>query len=340
MRQHLEAKIRELEGRHGELTTGQMGRASHWRKTAFQACHPVLSRAQARNLRKAAADIDIWRGGLERVFGRNEFNFYHPLYFLHYLDKAGFLEFNPYEGKLYKELYKSSSTLNQVYDNNSTAQNRADRKIDLPDTWKVINNPGFAPYFGKGKGINGYGRVTGLFNEDYMDVLDRYKIEREYYYHFGVDFEGTGKANNEIHSFIYGRIIAKCWVSTNGRCLLVQSHANNNLYMLCHLSKYSENLNEGDSIFPGQCVAYVGKSGVKDSIYSNEAFAYYHLHVSVIKYSETVMDKKDIFNIAETTPKMAVIDGVQSNEEFFDLLNKEYVDPFNYEFEYGGVKFK
>ena len=41
--QHREAKIRELEGRHGELSTGQMGRASHWRKTAFQACHPVLA---------------------------------------------------------------------------------------------------------------------------------------------------------------------------------------------------------------------------------------------------------------------------------------------------------
>ena len=82
MMQHLEAKIRELERRYGELSTGQIGKA-----------------AQARNLRKAAAAIDIWRGGLERVFGRNEFNFYHPLYFLHYLDKAGFLEFNPYAGE-------------------------------------------------------------------------------------------------------------------------------------------------------------------------------------------------------------------------------------------------
>ena len=41
--QHREAKIRELEGRHGELSTGQIGRASHWRKTGFQACHPVLA---------------------------------------------------------------------------------------------------------------------------------------------------------------------------------------------------------------------------------------------------------------------------------------------------------
>ena len=43
MRQHLEAKIRELERRYGELTTGQIGKAAQVRKTAFQACHPVLA---------------------------------------------------------------------------------------------------------------------------------------------------------------------------------------------------------------------------------------------------------------------------------------------------------
>ena len=41
--QHLEAKIRELERRYGELATGQIGKAAQVRKTAFQACHPVLA---------------------------------------------------------------------------------------------------------------------------------------------------------------------------------------------------------------------------------------------------------------------------------------------------------
>ena len=41
--QHLDEKIRELEGKHGELSTGQIGKAAQVRKTAFQACHPVLA---------------------------------------------------------------------------------------------------------------------------------------------------------------------------------------------------------------------------------------------------------------------------------------------------------
>lgn len=94
----------------------------------------VLSRAQARNLRKAAADIDIWRGGLERVFGRNEFNFYHPLYFLHYLDKAGFLEFNPYE---------KFKKIKPRHPHSSAAKSKFAEHYNSPI--KVLSNPGFAP---------------------------------------------------------------------------------------------------------------------------------------------------------------------------------------------------
>ena len=38
------------------------------------------------------------------------------------------------------------------------------------DTWKVINNPGFAPYFGKGKGINGEIRYSEHLHVSCFDI--------------------------------------------------------------------------------------------------------------------------------------------------------------------------
>lgn len=44
----------------------------------------------------------------------------------------------------------------------------------------------------------------------------------------------------EIKSFIFGKVIAKNWISSNGRCLVIQGTTSKNLYMLCHLSNYGD----------------------------------------------------------------------------------------------------
>ena len=227
----------------------------------------VLSRAQARNLRKAAADIDIWRGGLERVFGRNEFNFYHPLYFLHYLDKAGFLEFNPYAGKRYKELY---NTANGVL-------------VGIDMATKVIDTPGFVPVYNvkHEKNIDGWAGTNGFFNQDYGDIHEKWSV----YFHEGVDFAGI--KGTPIKSLIYGEVIDlgthKNTHSTGtgmGDYMIVRDGTDKNKYfLLLHLNwksweKYGVTV--GSKVNPGMTVAEVG---------TQEYATQYHLHVSVIVLS-------------------------------------------------------
>lgn len=297
----------------------------------------------AANALKAQTKIrDVWTDGLCKIFKKNNFFFVHPVYFLNHLDKAGLFEFNPYEGKSYKEIYKNLADLKQIYNQNSSALKKEDRKIDLPDNWKVIDNPGFSTCIKNNIDLQGYGKITGLFNEDYLGVT-RYVIDgvkhpyseyRYFYYHFGVDFEGND--NTEIISFIYGKVVAMNWISSNGRCLLVQEKKSKNLYMLCHLKSYSKNIKVGSEIYPTQIVAKVGGSGggfdEEGTDCNSETKFSPHLHVSVIPC------KKIVYLSDVQINKSKKVACCNNKEEWINLKAeyKTYIDPFNYNIEGGG----
>lgn len=281
---------------------------------------------------------DLWEGCLSEVFKnkKNSFFFVNPIYFIEHMHKAGLLEFNPYEGMTYSSIYKG--TVNKVFDRTKPDGDKKTNKITLPTDWTVISNPGFAPYLGEGKGINGYAKVTGLFNEDYSNEMRPgttypYWVFRKYYYHFGVDFEtkevGGKKITTEIKSFIYGKVIAMNWISSNGRCLVIQGQTSKNLYMLCHLSKYGD-IKEGDCIQPGDVVAYTGRSGGEKGSLSETASSL-HLHVSVIPCDVEVNKEKIILGNSESAISFS------PSEKWINIKSeyKKYVDPFAYKFSGG-----
>lgn len=279
------------------------------------------------------------------------FCYIHPNYFLKNLRKLVTIpEFNPYEGMTYASLYSGSPA--EVFDRTKSANSdseKAANKCKLPDSWKVESNPGFTTEpsidekrFTDGK-CKGYGKVTGLFNEDYLKTIRSkkdgieipYSVTRSYYYHIGVDF--SGKEGDPIISLIHGKVLAKCWITSNGRCLLVQGKTTNNLYMLCHLSAYADNLEVDDEIVPGQEVAKVGGSGGDDGYYSETAFAHPHLHVSVIYFPKAnavvseILDKAIVITIDKKKKEK------RRNWNFNDKTNfsRQYLDPLNYSFEGG-----
>ena len=242
----------------------------------------------------------------------------------------------------HKEIYKNLADLKQIYNQNSSALKKEDRKIDLPDNWKVIDNPGFSTCIKNNIDLQGYGKITGLFNEDYLGVT-RYVIDgvkhpyseyRYFYYHFGVDFEGND--NTEIISFIYGKVVAMNWISSNGRCLLVQEKKSKNLYMLCHLKSYSKNIKVGSEIYPTQIVAKVGGSGggfdEEGTDCNSETKFSPHLHVSVIPC------KKIVYLSDVQINKSKKVACCNNKEEWINLKAeyKTYIDPFNYNIEGGG----
>ena len=285
----------------------------------------VLSRAQARNLRKAAADIDIWRGGLERVFGRNEFNFYHPLYFLHYLDKAGFLEFNPYESKSNTEKLFVPASWHVV---GGIRYGSPGGKVTLNND-SAFNNPGCAP-FTVDSDIENYAKLTGIFNEDYINVVRRwnngtpvlYSSYRTKYHHFGVDFSAS--PNTKVKSFIYGKVVVQGWISTNGRCLLIQRYFNNYLYLLCHLKGYPPEITEDKDVYPGDIIAYTGTSGATNRECSEDTFSNApHLHVSVLKYDKKFILEDCLVNVDKSGTS-------EPKYNWKGTFPKEYVDPFDY----------
>ena len=252
----------------------------------------VLSRAQARNLRKAAADTDIWRGGLERVFGRNEFNFYHPLYFLHYLDKAGFLEFNPYAGKRYKDIYKDNK-IPKICGNNIT---------ETGDS-VVKDNPGFAPVFKKGSwgdlnpNNDGFSCVTGFFNEDYINVKrGNGKTYKENGYsiftHEGVDFRGL--EGTEIKSFIYGKVLAYGEINFYGRVVFIANKDSSGIFLLGHLKDYNKTVLDSGKVSPGDVVGYVGTSGPDDGNGNIDGKYAAHLHVTYFQVENPDDVKNDV----------------------------------------------
>ena len=236
-----------------------------WDKNQFSKLkEKALGKPVKERLVNEASAIDLWNGGLDRIFSNSPY-FYHPIYFINHLEKAGLLEFNPYEGKKYKDVYG--------YDGNAPG-------IDMDAV--ITGNPGFAPIYvktthAKSPNINGYACVTGFFNEEYTNKSGGK------YYHEGVDFRGN---NTAIKSFIYGKVVA-CRNQGNkhyGVSILVQGDrkedGKNMFYLLGHMTSHI--VNKGDSVYPGKIVGYVGNTGISSAS---------HLHLSVYKTEVTKGEK-------------------------------------------------
>ena len=228
----------------------------------------------AANALKAQTKIrDIWTDGLCNVFKNNNFFFVHPVYFLNHLDKAGVLEFNPYEGK-YADIYSDKIASN----------------IDL-NTY-VNDSPGFAPKWIKGSWPinpenNGYAAVNGFFNQLYSHIGSKY-------HHEGIDFRGLDKT--EVVSFINAKVIAYGWMTDSkgsiygsgyGQTIFLYNLNGKGIYQLSHLSAYDKNIYVGKVYSPGDVVAYVGNSG-HGLINDNKHWSS-HLHLS---YFDILYNKK------------------------------------------------
>lgn len=248
----------------------------------------VISPTTSACLRTESENFDIWDGGLSKIFTKgNNFFFLNPAYSLKHFERAGLLDFNPYEGKKYSEIFAKGQTVKKIYTKDR-------KKIDKEyNQFTVKSNPGFAPVYNKnlaGPNINGFAPITGFFNVDYIGNHDDY----EYYYHEGVDFRGSN--GTEVVSLVNGKIIKFGTSLSMQGCVLMQSNNDRDLYYLAvHLddtsfSKY--NLKEGKYITPGDKIAKIGKYPNGD-----------HLHVSVIKLNknDTVISKSGILYVENNT---------------------------------------
>lgn len=217
----------------------------------------------------------------------------------------------------------------------------------------ILDNPGFTSIKSEDNGIIVYDSIFGAFNEDYIDVRTNSRTSlpavtyrsagKSVKRHIGIDYyPGDGK---KIVSLIHGKIIAKGWITSDGLSLLVQRESPGNrgdkyLYLICHISSYVENLNEGDRIIPGQTVAYTGSSGTKNGNLMRSGCFGAHLHVSVIK-CDKIITKTNVFKTIIDNYK----DSNLSSENdtcytYYKEWNKgfpTYLDPFNYNTEYWKV---
>lgn len=319
-----------------------------WDKTLFncdkieqsylEVTNTVLKEHIKQKLINESEKSDVWNGALQTFFKnkKNDFYFVNPLYFANHLDRAEVFGFNPYEleenrNKLIAKANFKTSPKGVKYGSNGGTE-----KLNKSS---ALNNPGCAPFVMK-NGKEDYATLSGVFNEDYLTVArymngdepDLYSNYRTKYHHFGVDFsaaEGT-----PVKSFIYGKVIAKGWISTNGRCLLIQRTSNNFLYLLCHLKKYPEKIKVGINVCPGDIVAYTGCSGVSDDICSETTFSSApHLHVSVLKYDKTTTWSNIMYEDGKNGTSE---DTFSWNSDF--LL--QYIDPFDYTIPWMGKKDK
>ena len=220
----------------------------------------------------------------------NRFCFYHPVTFIDHVKNNVLLEYNPYEGKTYKEVYAYEKFPIINGENFTETQD-----------FKIVDTPGFAPVYdethpNKGPNINGYAPVTGFFNEDYLEVKrengNTYREDgHKVFNHEGVDFRGS--IGIEIKSLIYGTVLAYGKYSTYGRTIFVCNRERTGVYLLAHLSKYNEDVLKKVEIIPGDVVGKVGTSGSADPSGNVDGKYPAHLHVSYFKIEE-VMSESDI----------------------------------------------
>lgn len=250
----------------------------------------IISEAQSKNLKTAAKDTDIWKDGLQKVFSKNEFNFFHPLYFLNYLDKIGMLEFNPYAGKTI-DIEKDYKIIELK-----------DKKIEygIPHTtFLVKDNPGFAPVTTSTESVYPYAgqnftKVTGGFKDDYSKVLCnkskylRYCDKKDLdgndnpsyapnKKHVGVDFRG--KKGESILSLISGKVLGYGIFGNYGKAVIVGYSSGIGVYLAAHLSEYNEKILKKGDVSPGDVIGYIGGTGA-----NGEERYDTHLHVTYYKY--------------------------------------------------------
>ncbi len=179
-------------------------------------------------LKDVSRITDIWKDGLSKIFTSNSLFFANPIYFINHFERCGVFEFNPYSDLTYEGV-------------------------------KVKNTPGFAPYLGENQGINGYAQMTWEFNgtttanggTTYHAGLD-----------FAIDFHKCGTI--PIHSLIQGKVIAAIDYGNEnfGNCIVVQSCLNPTYYyIVAHMDRTKDSLKDGDSVYPGKTVGYVGNTG-------------------------------------------------------------------------------
>ena len=212
----------------------------------------------------------------------NSFYFLYPPDFMSMLDDAGLLEFNPYEGKTYENVYNPSWSMTESM-----------KKL------VIINNPGFAPYVGKSEhNINGYAVINWHFRE------------KNKYYHEGVDFFGVRKGNTPVKALVFGKVVffKDQGFYHYGKSILIKTYkqedGKNIFYLLGHLDHYAEGIKEGATIQIGQVVGYVGNTGHCSSnvdlngngnggdLYPKQRADGYgtHLHVTLYKTNKTELD--------------------------------------------------
>ncbi|MDE6068055.1 MAG: M23 family metallopeptidase [Treponemataceae bacterium] len=256
----LSSKNDSLEGMltKAEVRKAVCGHPIEWDKNQFSKLKEKnLGKSAKKRLENEAAAIDLWNGGLEKIFSDSPY-FYHPIYFISHLEKAKLFEFNPYAGMKYKDVYG--------YEGDASGIN-----MDAV----ITGNPGFAPVWtersGRNPNINGYACITGFFNEDYSEI---HKEKYKYYYHEGIDFRGS--RGTEVVSLVYGKIIEFGKSRSMQGTVLMQAKNDVNLYYLAvHLDENSFSdyaLAKGKEIKPGDKIAKIGIYPTGD-----------HLHVSVIK---------------------------------------------------------
>lgn len=227
-------------------------------------------------LKDVAETTDVWKNGLSKIFPTNSLYFANPIYFINHFERAGVFEINPYTNLTYKGV-------------------------------KVKNTPGFAPYLGEGKGINGYSEMTWEFNGTTPANSGTIHAGLD----FAIDFHKCGTI--PIHSLIQGKVIAAIDYGNEGfgNCIVVQSSLNpKHYYIVAHMSKDKQSLKTGDEVFPGKTVGYVGNTGkqftswyrTEDGIdlqrdiqlinNSDRKYGYgAHLHVKFIIFSDELIGK-------------------------------------------------
>lgn len=253
-----------------------------------------LSPTSVACLTQEAENFDLWKDCLSNIFSKgNSFYFMHPAYLLRHFERCGLFEFNPYKGKKYNEIYKIK-TIPTIIGNNITENGES----------IVIDNPGFAPIFKKGKwsdkenpNINGYSCVTGFFNQDYLNQKrGNGKTYKENGYsvftHEGLDFRGT--TGTEIKSFIYGEVIAYGHFDFYGRTVFITNREKTGIYLLAHLSEYNISILDKKTIVPGDVIGKVGTSGPADENGKIDGKYEAHLHVSYFTVSKAINIKKII----------------------------------------------
>ena len=260
----------------------------------------------------------------EDIFGKtkNCFWFYHPVTFIDHVKNNVLFEYNPYKGKTYREVYGET-------EEKEFPKINGDNFTETED-FKIVDNPGFAPVYDESgnekKDINGYARVTGFFNEDYLDVprgeLGTYREEGyTVFNHGGVDFRG--RTGTKIKSLIYGTVLAYGKYGTYGRTIFVCNRERTGVYLLAHLSDYNGDILKKVEIIPGDVVGKVGTSGSADSSGDVDGRYPAHLHVSYFKIIKEIPENKIKSEIVKKTG-----DVIEEREFYVNMSER---NPFYHE---------